>query len=320
MKTIRWIILPALMLACFSLGTSGGIPPVDAGPQSFRVHYPALVAMPPVASGMPADIREAYLGIDSFLRSAVSADMMRKMASGSADASVINHLTHDLYTVVDYNPGLFIQYADGVELQRGARYVTSLHYLTRTLSDLRRDASAHHGNALYSLLYSDYILHVRVISIDSIVDPRDAEYNQYRVTAEVLDTVKGHTFRAGGASRIQFQYVPGNYPDTAAGSIDRDEMEFPYKLTDPEFTSPHGRFMMRPGQEAVVFLKHSDHILIQGDDTYTLHLEPFASFNAMPVIDGELRDINHVWNDRTSIQYAEWRSRVTTLRGELLGR
>ncbi|MEP7217758.1 MAG: hypothetical protein ABI876_02515 [Bacteroidota bacterium] len=317
MKTIRWIILPALMLACFSLRAT---PPPDAGPQSFRVHYPALAAMPPLLSGMPTDIREAYLGIDSFLRSPVSADMMRKIASGSADVGVINHLTRDLYAAVDYNPGLFVQYADGVELQRGGRYVTSLHYLTQTLYDGHRTASTRHGNALYSLLYADNILHVRVISIDSIVDPRDAEYNQYRVTAEVLDTVKGHTFRASGASRIQFQYVPGNYPDTAAESIDRDEIDFPYKLTDPAFTSPHGRFMMRPGEEAVVFLKHSDHVLIQGDDTYTLHLEPFASFNAMPVIDGELRDINHVWYDRTSIAYADWRSRVESLRGELLGR
>ncbi len=37
-----------------------------------------------------------------------------------------------------------------------------------------------------------------------------------------------------------------------------------------------------------------------------LDIESTASYNALPIIDGNIRDINHIWSNQTTISYSQW--------------
>ena len=54
------------------------------------------------------------------------------------------------------------------------------------------------------------------------------------------------------------------------------------------------------------------------NDYYYLHLEPWASNNALPIIDGKVRDLNHVWSDQDLLPYRDWRSRFLSIRSTIL--
>lgn len=301
----------------------------DTAPSSFRVRYAGLLRTPPVSGDMPAEIAQAYLYLDSLLRMPSLGNRVR--GNGGAiegDRHLIARMARSVYSVTDYDPAIFSQYADEVDGKSGMGYANSLRGIAGNLFTLIRDIVPERGDALYSMMLADYILRVRVVAIDSITDADNPEYNQYRATVEVLDTLKGRTFRNAGAPNgaataagafIQFQYMPGNYLNPAETSIDRDAPAIPYRLTDPAFTTISGGFGMRGGQEAIVFLRHADYRADIGGSSYLLHLEPQASYNALPIVDGAVRDVNHVWSDNGKSSYGEWRERFMELRSAIMG-
>jgi len=276
--------------------------------------------IPVAVMSMPEEVRDAYKRVDDLLRTEGAGSMVRGEAHEGSDGT--NWIAATLYRLNDHNPSVFAQYADETVRKHGAGYGATLRALGERVYARVRNESAVHGNALYSMLYADYILRVRVRAIDPPVR-QSADNIRYEVTADVLDTLKGQTLppmHGPGASRgrsfIRFAYLPGNYIDPEEISRDRDDVDFPYYKNDPEFSTTSGRFTMYPGQEAIVFLRYQEG---SSEAEPALYLEPWASYNALPVIKGQVRDLNMIWSDKEITTYEEWKGRFMGLRGELVG-
>ena len=189
---------------------------------------------------------------------------------------------------------------------------------------------------MLALLEAGYILRIRADAIDSMLSGSSeptAKYI-YRITAAVLDTLKGHVFVscprfvatkditttersiAASESCMQFIYVKGLYSDPNQLPSGAPHL---YTARDPEFaTGPDSLFSMKVGQEAVIFLRHSGWRVDSTYDYYHVRLEERASFGALPIIGGQVRDVNHIWSDQTLLGYEEWKRNFMMLRERLL--
>ncbi len=317
----------------------------DSSTATFEVRYPIIRSLPPVNSGMPWDILGTYIYMDSLARfdayNQTAKALDRWMGEGTMNDTLRWMITY-LYKVTDYNPIIFRQYADETELKMGNRYVASLNRLASGIKQGYRLAAPNKEDmrAIYAMLYSDYVLRVRVNRVDSmpLKNPGLFDTHIFRVTAEVVDTLKGHVFTTcnqqstykaldegeegpfvsteGWNPCITFNYEHHNYPDpygTPRGP-------FLYFARDQEFTMPaDSGFTMKPGQEAIVFLSHHDALKDSTRDYYNLAVE-VQGWNALPVLDGQVRDLNRAWvsTSQTMISYEEWKARFMALRDKIL--
>jgi len=292
---------------------------------------------------MPTDIRASYMYMESIARFA-DADFAETTLNSWRYERVMNDvlrvMAQHIYRLMDYDPGRFIQYMDEVNVRTGIRYTASIRTIFSQISNTIAEALPSTGgrDALVALCESSYILRIKVRSVDSMPtysSSRHAEYI-YQVTADVLDTLKGHVFaacsqdqqslqNAGSVSAqplssypacIQFVYLNNLYFDPrtiSPGPFDR------YTGRDPEFA--FGRdslFAMNVGQEAVVFAVHNGHLIDSAYDYYHVRLDSRTSFGALPIINDQVRDINHIWSDQTMLSYEEWRRQFMMMRNRLL--
>lgn len=300
------------------------------GLPAYHTQYPALRQSPVTIVDIPRNVRSAYLYLDTLMRAPEGVSMFQKIDLKTLNARALTRLTGLLYQMNDYNPVLYSQYVDGNELRPEENYRFDLRRFSDAVYGRFREQMNQQGPASYALLYADYILRVKIHAVEPSFDEGQLESQFYRVTAEVMDTVKGHYFqpyersslaayvRPWAVSTIQFQYTPDNYMQISNTARDRDEVKFPYSRKDPAFTTGDGRFGMTPGQEAIIFLRHDGRLVDADHDYYYLHLEPWASYNALPVLDGMVRDVNTIWSDRELLSYNEWRSRFQLLRGQIV--
>lgn len=185
--------------------------------------------------------------------------------------------------------------------------------------------------AYWSALYSDYILKIKVLHIDSIKNKNTPlDYKRYNVTAQVLDTIKGQVYQRFilpsnfdknvnyiqdyiNYPLIQFQYTPNNYYDSRGDSHPSED-----KISDSLFKDNKGHFKMNINQEAVVFLKHCNYLIDFQNDYYDLDLEPTCSNNALPIINGEIRDINHYWSNSDYMSFTSWKNLYLQLKNQII--
>ena len=153
--------------------------------------------------------------------------------------------------------------------------------------------------------------------------------HRFRAIAVVLDTIKGRVFqnacnsvalRSGAkgtvdTSCIAFQYTHINYFDMGNMMVPGGDFNW---QTDSSFANYENEFEMHIGQEAIVFLGYGNHEHDSTYDYYDLDLEPSASFNALPIINGKVRDVNHIWSDNTLLDYDQWKKYFQAFREKLL--
>ncbi len=188
--------------------------------------------------------------------------------------------------------------------------------------------------AYWSALYSDYIFKIKVLKIDSIKNKNTPlNYKRYNVTAQVLDTLKGQIYipylvdtqikktinrnqSNESFSLIQFEYTPKNY--IKDNNDDSNKSEF--KLNDSLFQDYFGNFKMDINQEAIVFLKHCNYLVDYQNDYYDLDLEPSCSNNALPLINGQVRDLNHYWSSNNYINYLDWKNIYLQVKNQIINK
>jgi len=307
----------------------------DSTTAMYQHQYPILRTLPQLNTTMPYDVLLSYIYLDSIARFDTKGQTFDHSEAWRTMNDTLKGMLQYMYRMVDYNPKIFTQYLIETSL-KSSKYKADLYGI---MVNLRRDMlravpNRTEARALYSIFYPDYILRVRVNRIDSmILKPTPLSQGNpyvYRVTADVLDTLKGQTFSdcneqailrntdnkpmvlaEGRYSCIQFQYMAANYFQPSM------TMEWPYANRDEAF-SKRGGFSMEVGQEAVVFLTYQDQRYDSAYDYIELGLEPQASYNALPIIDGKVRDVNGIWSDQPMMEYAEWRSRFMGLREKIL--
>ena len=245
------------------------------------------------------------------------------------------------HPTIDSGAGFRIEFEDGFTMPSDSEpnIPTYLAVYTNDMSGLVHKLNVKFAHvipnesekgALFSLSEAHYILKVRILSEpDSVLSKYSTPSNpplpidyRYQAIAEVLDTIKGKVFNSydlTGTQKvsvsepqhpiIKIQYDPRIYwilgGDTDFGCI--------YQYPDSAFESTAGHFSFYPNQECVVFLVNESHFLDSVYDYYDFILEPRASVAALPIINGQVRDVNHIWSSETYLPYIEWRNRAEAL-------
>lgn len=308
----------------------------DSSTAMYQVRYPILRSLPPLNSGMPYEVLRSYIYLDSIARFDFNHTVERASERWEQVNDTLKTLAKHLYRLTDYDPMIFTQYENEMGLSSGSKYVVSMAAIHQNVRGAIRRAfpGTQEGSALYSLLNADYVLRVRVTGIDSM--PIRSQGGslfpfRFRVMAQVLDTLQGAVFmpcagqsdvntkkrRSGSGWHpcIQFQYSPGNYFNFGDMNTDDGWM---YPERDPEFTTGDGFFTMKKGQEAIVFLRHSVSLSDSSADYFDLNLEPHASYNALPIINGKVRDRNKIWSGSQLLNYNQWVQRFNKFRDQIL--
>lgn len=305
----------------------------------YQLQYPILRSLPPLSSSMPYDILLSYIYLDSMARFDTARFAAQYIDRWQAMSDTLKGMLTYYYKVVDYNPIIFNQYISEVSLKRDYKYRASLREITEKLRSafMRAAPNKRERLAIYSLLYPDYILRVKVNRIDSMLFkpfPSTVTPYQFQVTAVVLDTIKGHVistcndqYRAQNRDGKPLILAEGPNPcihftyTHAAYTHPSEDPQPPYRERDSEFIIPgtdNGGFGMKVGQEAIVFLSHRRQLYDSTHDYFDLDVVMDASYNALPIIDGQVRDVNRVWSDDLLMDYTSWINRVMYLRDKIL--
>lgn len=298
----------------------------DSTKHIYHLHVPILRMLPPLTSNMPYDVMRAYVHLDSIARFNIDGDLVQFSSAWTAKPELLKKMLSRYYTAMDYDPLRYQQYEYETAL-KSSQFKSSLGGLTRYLPAALLDAASDPNEryALTSVIVPDYVLRIKITAIDSMPtgypanDPIGAY--TFNVTAQVLDTIKGQTFHPSASSAapgsmsvsihpsINFQYYPGAY---FPGDVYRKLKE------DETFLRDRKNFSMRVGQEAVVFLSFINQKFDSVSDAFELSVEPRASYNALPIIDGQVRDVNRIWSSQTMINYMDWRQRFLVIRDKIL--
>jgi len=330
----------------------------------YQTSYPIIHSIPPLNSSMPFEVMLSYFLLDSVMRNTTLKQTTSMHKSWNSMNDTLKWAAQGMYLLADYNPILMHQYGIETLLHRKPStpdtsipvkkmkigdstipnniptgtlplFSNILPYFLNSLSDCMYTCGPDSAerNALYSLLYSDYILRVKINSIDSTIDYMglSPQSKIYRAVAEVIDTIKGKVFKSydypiikkGGNAQqtnnyplIAFEYTRNHY----SGTTSIHYTPYEYRNVDPAFTEEYSDFVMHPGQEAVVFIKLSLPLIDSSNDYFNVELNAGCSNNALPIINGEVRDLNHVWSQTTLQSYSAWKSRVQQLITKILTR
>lgn len=347
------IALAALMLLATAFTTQGfaqnesGVRPMnkdrfkhvgywyDSTTAMYQEQYPIIRSLPPLSTGMPFDILLSYIYLDSCARFDTGETVLRKLFHWSTMNDTLKGMLTYYYKLTDYNPIIFNQYLWETNLKIRSKYVAALRPVADALREalLRTAPHREEAQALHAALYADNILRVRVVSVDSMLgkpEPSPLNPYVYRVTAEVLDTIKGRVFAGCGdmqaktnqdhgtaqstAPCIRFIYARGSYYQVLGDNAD---LPNPPKR-DPAFTSYEGGFTMHPGEEAIVFLGQIPSLVDSSNDYFNVWLQSLTSYNALPIIAGMVRDVNHFWSTSDLVTYADWKIRYFQIRDKIL--
>jgi hypothetical protein len=335
----------------------------DSSNAMYQVNYPIIQSIPPISTGMPSNILLSYIYLDSLLRftSIHLTDSIIKNFTTLNDT--IKGSAKILYELSDYNPVIFQQYSNEVTFYHKSiidpnkrihviykngynpdtvttQYPTFPIY-TNNLNDLSLCISKKMDNLLpdsmknsiFAMLYSNYILRIKVLYIDSTMNLLMPNFNskRFRVTAQVVDTLKGQYFNTISYQNIinkknngileenypiiQFEYIRENY--APGGSFYKDHAHTQLISEDPNFLNNNG-FGMSPNQEAIVFLSFDNHLVDYNYDYYNLDICAATSYCALPIINGNVRDINNFWSSITLQDYNSWKAIFNSLKNKIL--
>ncbi len=324
----------------------------DSTTAMFQTRYPIITSIQPVSTSMPYDVLLSFVYLDSLLRFGDGKEAFARMRLWSSMNDTLKEMAKTLFRIDDYDLRILTQFVDEVGLNRKVtgnprtiingdtipansiargRYVMSLADLRREFLSAyyRTIPVASERKALVSIVGADYVLRINVLSIDSMVNKNSPlGYKRYRVTEQVMDTLKGKVFTspvtplgtkdAGMAQlatnpTIQFQYTPMKY------LLYTEFPNYPprYPLRDSAFSAADGSFTMAVNQRAIVFLGHQNDKVDNQFDYYDLDVQPLYSNNALPITGGNVRDVNNIWTTTTSTPYATWKSRFQTLKSKV---
>ncbi len=309
---------------------------LDSTTHVFQEGFPIIRSIPPLNASMPYNVLIGYVYLDSLLRFGNKPTLDSLFKSWYALNDTLKGVLKYMYIINSYNPMFFNQYANEVRFyqKRGKRELkiigdnsdtlppTSGRY-TLSLSRLKDDAcekfrevyTGSNKMAYYSMLYADYILRVRIISIHSMLNKNSSlDYYRYKATSIVLDTLKGNKIPIKCPDMLvnnkitsvidcffNFQYSPLNY-----GMFNVVGQEPLYSRPDTAFIIGNS-FGMHNNQEAIVFIRFNNPKYDFQNDFFDLDLEGRCSLNALRIENGNIFDINNVWSAQTVVPYNNWK-------------
>lgn len=283
----------------------------------FEVQYPKLQVIPPLSMGMDYETLLSYIYLDSLMRSTnrdlLYMNYLNRWTKEETKNDTIVQAVKYLYKLVDYDPVRFFQYERNLGKPP---YTINLLSVRGWVGEILSNIVGRFGPnslAMKELLGSDYILKVHVNSIDILPQrkypPNKGFYPEeytHKVNATVTDTLKGRVFSncyeeemmpkrekfQSASSEICFTYATGPY----------DNDVNPFKI-DPSLKNSSGNLELQPGQDLIVILDHGSYLWDYNFDYFDLSI-----ITAYPIIEGQLKDISHVWSSSPSLSYEDWKT------------
>jgi hypothetical protein len=242
--------------------------------------------------------------------------------SGKVRNDTITALIKYLYKMKDYDPVRFAQYMHSTTEKY---YKSNLNCLQSDVTEIF-DKIIMNTPKFYSmcdLMYSDYILRIKINSIEIKTMDKSPYMYLYNVCATVLDTLRGKVFQncvcsnelpkisptdsnRQNRSNISFTYISSTYMD-ASYSWKYDE-----SVLEQSGTTIPKYILLKTGQDLIVSLRYGNYKWDYDNDYLELTLD-----NVMPVIDNQVVDLNKEWSDKPKLDYKYWKQeflkRVTML-------
>lgn len=306
----------------------------DSTISMYQTRYPIIRTIPPLSPSMPLDVLFSYVAMDSLSRFGDEKAIKSLIRSWKTMNDTLRYAAKWLYRVMDYNPIIFQQYQDEVTFHRFEPFKANLREVcNRVVNKYAPLVPKTERNAAYSLLSADYILRIRVVAVDSMQHKRQRDMLRYRVTAQVLDTLKGRYFQtctggdnpapvaqAAAPPCMYFQYTSYNYITPGLVNIAGGHEPYVahYETNDAAFLRGFEKFGMSAGQEAIVFITLGNQRMDNKADYYDVDISPSCSNNALPIIDGKVRDVNFVWSENLWLPYSDWKARFNELKNKIL--
>jgi hypothetical protein len=293
----------------------------DSSTSVFQTQFPIIRSIPPLNTGMPVDIIIGYIALDSLLRFTSERSVDSLLNQWTTLNDTLKWAVKYLYKLNDYNPIIFNQYMSEVLLHQTVdltegKYILTLNHLKYILSEkFRKTYSNSNKLAFYSMLYADYILRVRILSIDSLTNYTSAlQYTSFKANVQILDTLKGRVFpqpQNVQPSNLKSLSIPPHnfnfqFPSSGYNSLNVISQKQLYFKTDSVFSKNSG-FRMNTGQEAIIFITFKNPLFDYQNDYFDLELNQRCSLNALRIENDNVYDVNHVWSNQTVIPYTQWK-------------
>ncbi len=306
----------------------------DSSTFRYQKAFPYPATDPPLNSGMPLDVFAGYVYMDSLFRTATTWQSIQRIRSWNSLNDTLLNIGQYLYEVDDYNPMTLAQYFSDIAYSEypwinwsgvGPHGYQSQPNIVkanfaRAYENFSPDSLK---NALFALLSADCIYRVQVVSLDSIPGEQiNGVGHIYNVHVNVEDIIKGEQYppdTSGGELSSIKSHHAGISTSNTLSFIYSDQYSY-VQDQDYETFTPDSAFLgggsgsypifrMQPGQDAIVFLNYDDPVL---DSTHLypdLEVDQAASYCALPIISGNVRDINHIWSSSDSLAYTAWKNR-----------
>lgn len=292
----------------------------------YALQLPLIPSLPPIHTGMPYEVLLGYIGADSIARNiSYSNSILEDFWNNSTTMNdTIRIAVKHLYKMQQYDPIMWMQFSNEVDFKGDTNYIAPLSaheydLNKKFLSLLDTDTSYKASTDMYrALLFSSYILRIKVHSIDSTSYDRynaTNPYYKYGVVAEVIDTLKGAIFQEyifpnnteiestqSGQNKKYIQFVYDTKVDTNPVMSEYLPQKF-----DSLFIDTNTRKMrLHPGQELIVFLEYGAAAFNTTHDFLQLRVSPSYAVGLPFLPNGNLRDVNGLFFSNNEGTYQEF--------------
>lgn len=276
-----------------------------------------ISSYPPYSLSMPFDVLISYVALDTISRYGNYGETIQFIKRQTFN-DTLKKIMHYYYQMVDYDPIRFYQ----TTLYRipNDSVMLTLDYLKENIYKQVRKQSPY-SNLDYMLIRTDYILHIKALSINVVTDTTTSgpAHEVREVSFQVLDTIKGKVipFKIENSQNINIKKSDNKNLNLPYNGIIK---VFQYSPNWGNLRDANNNPWIKTDSEYVVFLVNEGLC----DDLNTggyFNLRPVwpqsSTFGMYPVINGLIngadRDFNFIPNQSIEAFKASLRTRINEI-------
>lgn len=318
-------------------GNLGNMNYFDIHNNIYPLQVPVLKIIPPIDDAMPKQVKKSYRMVDVLARKYTTSKAISYIESLHCESKEFATILKHLFILENYDFVRFTQYIFETNYNQLGLYKADLEDIRRfILSKFIQDNLPSMKKNL-AILGSQAILKIQVVRIDSMKAihasaSRNADtltYDFYKATFRILDTLKGNilpcsepyeNLKSEQGLSFSFPTMFFRYDENTFYQDRWESHRIPlFKKIEPMLYDSSNK-MCRFKQEdtAIVFIDNS---YLQSDkfnDFMYLRLSCYYSNAALPVVNGMVKDINHIWFDQDFTPYQDWKNHFNSIKDSIL--
>jgi len=286
---------------------------------------------------MPLDISIAYTVVDSLAKLITTEQAVSYLSTITWNSDTMKTIFKYMFSLHNYDFVRFKQYLYETKYNQSGNYKADLDEVFRYISYFYKKSNDTIMKKKYSILGSDAILFVHVVKVDSMKAihasaSRNADtltYDFYQATFRILDTLKGNILPCSKpnanlkSEQTQSYSFPTMFAEFDYNTYwqDKDESHRKpmfEKIEPLYYDSSKTMFRIKPGDTAIVFIHNTDFQSDKYQDLFYLCFVNYYSNAALPVVNGMVKDINHIWFDQDFTPYQDWKNQFNSIKDSIL--